>query len=619
MQGEGQQCRRGAGIAATLLLAGMACACTAELGAKAGQDGNDPAAETATASSRDIPNENPTSFTCDESLAPATPGMRRLTKRQYENTLSDLLEAIMGDRAAARSALDAVSDALALVPEDRPVEIEVDSHGSYSRIDQTVQQSHVDAWYDLAVELGAELTREEHIDSVVGDCGEGEVTGSGGCVEAFVQRFGAQALRRPLSADEVDFYSAFYEPSTSYDPEAFADVIAGLLNAPQFLYQVEHGEAAVEAREQTRRLSGYELASRLSYHFWNTMPDERLFAAAEDGSLLTEAGYLAEVDRMWADPRTKRTLHEFFSEWMKLEKLADLTQNQQAALYQNFAGDALPSDDLRAAMIDEVVALLDYFTWEQPGGIEQIFMTNAAFAKSEELAELYGIAPWDGESEPPTFAEPRPGVLTRAALLATGTANTRPIMKGVFIRTNILCDKIPPPPENAMALPPALDPKLSTRQVVEVLTEQPDEGCRGCHSSLINPLGFATENFDALGRFRSEQRLFGDEGEELGTVPIDTTSIPQVLSQDETFSEGPQDLMGLIVDSGKATSCAVRHYFRFSFGRGEGVVSDGCALETMRVALEETGSLAGMLREVALTDAFREKTFRLNDATGGVQ
>src|SRR5690606_1492281 len=154
----------------------------------------------------------------------------------------------------------------------------------------------------------------------------------------------------------------------------------------------------------------------------------------------------------------------------------------------------------------------------------------------------------------------------------TGTANTRPIMKGLFIRRTVLCDKIPPPPENVMADPPELSAEFSTRQVVEAITEGEGTGCASCHVNYMNPLGFATEGFDSLGRARTVQQLFDAQGEPNGTAALDTTSIPQVIPADMTPSEGPSDLMTLLVDSGKPTACAVRHYFRFSFGRFEGVV-----------------------------------------------
>jgi hypothetical protein len=182
-------------------------------------------------------------------------------------------------------------------------------------------------------------------------------------------------------------------------------------------------------------------------------------------------------------------------------------------------------------------------------------------------------------------------------------------MKGLFLRRNVLCDSIPPPPNNAANVPPELSDMVSTREVVEGLTEQPGTACAGCHATLINPLGFATEGFDALGRVRSEQRLYSDEGDEVGSAAIDTRSVPQVVAGDGSGSSGPADLMRLIGDSGKAHACFARHYFRFSFGRFEDVQQDGCVLERLRAALVQSGTLSGMLREVALDPAFQQRNF----------
>ena len=183
-------------------------------------------------------------------------------------------------------------------------------------------------------------------------------------------------------------------------------------------------------------------------------------------------------------------------------------------------------------------------------------------------------------------------------------------MKGVFIRRQLLCDEIPPPPANAAAAtPPTATEATGTREVVENLTEQPNSSCAGCHASLINGLGFATEGFDALGRARSAEQLFDERGAHVGEVDVDTRSTPKVSVGDDERSEGPEDLARLIIESGKAHACLARSYFRFSFGRMEDVALDGCSLERLRTSLASGGSLREMLREVALTDSFKQRTF----------
>ncbi len=151
---------------------------------------------------------------------------------------------------------------------------------------------------------------------------------------------------------------------------------------------------------------------------------------------------------------------------------------------------------------------------------------------------------------------------------------------------------------------------MTTRQVVEEMTQKTGTVCAGCHTTVINPLGFATEGFDALGRFRTEQRLFDANGNEVAKKPVDTHSIPMVENGDMSPSTGPADLARLIVASGKADACLARNYFRFTFGRWEDLASDGCALETIRKELDGGGSIGALMKAVALAPAFRRRTFQ---------
>src|SRR4029077_21113736 len=168
----------------------------------------------------------------------------------------------------------------------------------------------------------------------------------------------------------------------------------------------------------------------------------------------------------------------------------------------------------------------------------------------------------------------RPGLLTRALFLSTGTANTRPIMKGVFVRTNVLCDTIPPPPPGANAKPPDLGPNMTTRESVEAITEMPGTVCVSCHGTAINPRVFPTEGFDSLGRFRTAQRLFDASGSETGTKAVNTMTVPQVVVGDQTSIATPADLMSLMRDSGKVEACLARSFFRFTYARWEDTTID---------------------------------------------
>lgn len=554
----------------------------------------------------------PPTFACDEGVAPPAESLRRLTMTQYENTVADLVAwAVGNDDARMREVATAIAPALTALPVDVRQAVPQDLHGSFRRLDQTLQQVHVDGAYQVGVSLGAALTDASLFGTVVGTCAtDSSSSNDAQCLDDFIRRFGARALRHPLSDEDVSFYQSVYGSTAAADPAAYADVIGVMLNAPEALYFVEHGEQAVDGQDGVYELSAYELASRLSYQLWQTSPDDELIAAADGGSLLEPATYEDQVVRLVADPRARATLRDFFADWVKVEDLPALDAKNQDAVFKAFAGDDLPSSKLRQAMIDDVLDLLDYQTWTEPSGVGDLLTTELSFAKDDDLAAIYGVDAWDGQGTPPSLPSgERPGLLTRALFLSTGSPNTRPIMKGVFIRKTILCDDIGDPPPGANAMPPVLEPGMTTRESVEAITEMTGTICGGCHAGQINPLGFATEDFDSLGRHRSEQRLFDEDGTETGTKAVDTRTTPYVNFDDETEVAGAAELMSLVRQSGKVEACVARNFFRFTYARWDDPAADGCALEPVRQAVSGGGKLQDLLTATVLTKAFHRRAF----------
>jgi hypothetical protein len=531
---------------------------------------------------------------------------------EYGNTVRELIAwAVAHDSDRIDEVTEAIAASLGALPDDVRQAVPEDLHGSYRRLDQTLQQVHVDGVYQLGVSLGAALTAPSLLATVAGDCAtDASTSNDASCLEDFIRRFGARALRRPLDDEDVAFYEDVYGASSAADPAAYADVIGVMLNAPEALYFVEHGDQPVAGQAGVYEVSAHELASRLSYQLWQTAPDDALLAAADDGSLLDAATYAAEVERMIADPRARATLQDFFADWMKVEDLPALDAKNQDPVFRAFAAGDLPDASLRQAMIDDVLGLFEYQTWTEPGGVGDLFTTELSFARDPGLAAIYGVDPWDGRGTPPSLpAGERPGLLTRALFLSTGSPNTRPIMKGLFIRKTILCDGIGDPPPGANAMPPVLEPGMTTRESVEAITEMSGTICAGCHLTQINPLGFVTESFDSLGRFRTEQRLFDDDGEEAGTKAVDTRAIPYVTYDDETEVSGAAELMPLIRQSGKVEACIARNFFRFTYARWDDPAADGCALEPVRRAVSGDGKLQDLLSATVLTSAFRRRAF----------
>ncbi|MDB4984861.1 MAG: hypothetical protein JWN04_39 [Myxococcaceae bacterium] len=536
-------------------------------------------------------------FACTEGMLPSS-SLSRLSKTQYVNTLHDLLEAQLPSYFDALWPV--VTSVLSALPDDT-----ISKVAPFSTMDQAVSQQHVDTYFTIAQTVAQQLTQDDaHVAALLGcQSGEAELE----CVDRFIRQFGRRAFRHTLLDAEHDFLSGVYA-ATGIDAAGLADVITVALNAPQFLYRVEFGDRPVHGKPNTYTLSGPELASRLAFHFWQTMPDDALLDSAEAGELASDKGYAKLVEQLRADPRTGASMRVFVNEWLALSDLRELDSLVGDATFDAFVGNDTPSAALRDDMISEVE---DSFLFHlgRDDAFADWFVSPYSFAKSDELAAIYASEKWDGKSAlPPRFPiGQRSGLLTRAALLATGSAKTRPIMKGVFVRTRILCDRVPPPPANATTIPAELTSTMTTRKVVETLTEQPGSTCASCHATLINPLGFATENYDALGRIRAAEVLYSAEGNAAGEQPVLTASTPRVWSDDDTTSTGAADVAELILHSGKAEACFARQYIRFAYGRTEDDQVDGCALESVRSALESGQSLQQAIRAPVVRPEFRQR------------
>ena len=548
-------------------------------------------------------------FLCDENARAEPDELKRLTMTQYKNTVRDLTRWVLDDPLEAEEVIGMAG--LDALPIDRREPTPQDPSGSYRRLDQAVDQSHVDETFRVARALGSALSSPERLAAVVGPCAtDADLENDERCLSSFVLDFGARVLRRPLDASDESFYRAVYGSDPSVDATAYADLITVMLSAPEFIYFVEHGEVEAADEPGTYELSAYELASRLSYHFWQTLPDDELWRAANDGSLLEPDVLARQVQRLISDDRARDTMAELFGDFLKLEELPALEAQVEDPVFKAFAGSDLPGPELRQQVIDEALDMLAYYTWTAPGGIEELFKSERSFAKGKDLARLYGVEPWDGSSPPPELpAGERGGLLSRAWFLVSGSVTTRPILRGVFMRRQLLCDELAAAPANVTAVFPAQKLDQTTRQAVEELTEQPGTTCAACHEAFINALGFTFEGFDALGRVRHEQRLFSDDGTEIGALPVDTSSVPRVTEGDETVANGPADVIEMMLKSGKLEACLARHYFRFAFGRYEEPSLDGCALERLRGRLAESGRIRDMLEEVALVPEFRTRRF----------
>jgi hypothetical protein len=527
--------------------------------------------------------------------------LRRLSRDEYLNAVADFVQS--ASPSAAPAVMTAAQPMIDQLPRDAKVAAPGDTHGGFTRLDQTVQQPAVDGAYAVAVAVGTQLTRPAaRLTQLMGACAtDADASNDAACLRSFVTRVAPIAHRARVTTQEVDFYVQT-AGTTPVAPEAVADVLAVMLSSPAFTYHLESG--ATQVSPGVYALDAFELASRLSFHFWQRPPDDVLRAAAADGTLLTDSVYRAQVARLVRDPRAAAVRRTFFDQWFRLDELGSLTSRVGTPQYDAFAGANRPSAGLRMAMFDEVLTAAEFATSEGLS-LEAMLKDARHFSNDPELSALYGVPAWSGTSTPPPAPPHRSGLFTRAAFLANDSATTRPVMKGLRLRSAFLCDVMPPPPGNLMVTTPELSPTATTRDVVANLTEQPGSSCQGCHQ-LLNPLGYVSEGFDALGRHRQVQQLFDEQGRATSAPAVRTDAQARVdLDDDRAFTDVAA-VTHRMAESRRVDSCFARHAFRFAFRRPESLSLDSCALRALDDA-SRGGSLLDAFSAVAHLPAFKTR------------
>jgi hypothetical protein len=405
-----------------------------------------------------------------------------------------------------------------------------------------------------------------------------------GCVEGFLRRFGPRAFRRPLSPMEGARYRAVALGAPDLE-SGLRRVVRAMLVSPGFLYRTELGVAAGDG---TWRLTPWEVASALSYTFWGTMPDARLLAAAEDGTLGTPAGAEREARRLLGDDRARARLGDFATQWLGVGSVVDAPRS--AALAPEF--DAT----VRSALLEELRRDFNHVVLDGSHRFRDLFTADQGYY-DETLARWYripGVA-GSGWRLGPLPPERRGGVLTLGAVLARYAHSDQgsPILRGVFVRRNLLCQEFPPPPPNAGGVP-EVDPRATTRERFRQHTA--NATCRACHRYIDGP-GFAFEGFDAVGRARTTEN----------GMALDTRGTLEDL---EGFGAGTEDtadgataLGALLGRSEAARGCFARQWFRFARGQRE-TATQRCAVLALTRRLRDTDDLREVLVGVVTSPDF---------------
>ena len=403
--------------------------------------------------------------------------------------------------------------------------------------------------------------------------------------EKSVRIFASRAYRRPAKSEEVNRLMQLYDAAIkSGDPfeDALRYPMQAVLVSPNFLYRFQQPVPAGEVRQ----LDDYELATSLSYFIWSSMPDAELFALAAKGQLKQEAVLRQQVKRMLADKRARALVQNFTAQWLQLRSLSRLQPD----------ADLFPGVDeqLKNDMATET-KLLVYDLIRRDAPIDELLKANYTYL-NERLGKHYGVPGISGANFQKVASQRtrREGILTHASIL-TLTSNpnrTSPVKRGKWIMENLLGEEPPPPDPDAMQLEDQAELTGTMRQRME--QHRADPACAVCHK-VMDELGFALENYDAVGRWRTR--------DEAGVIDAHG-ELP-----DGTKFSGSQELQTMISTEMEQqfVRCVAEKMLVYALGRGLEYY-DECSLDKIVAHLEShDGRISELVIAICQSDPFRKR------------
>jgi hypothetical protein len=459
----------------------------------------------------------------------------RLNSKQWENTVKDLLHL----SAPLGYSSNFVTE---------PLQTSFDTNGSVL----TIESNQWSGYKRAALDVAKKVSRDPQLLAVVAP----PAADAAARARSFIRDFGLRTFRRPLTDADITRYNDLFTKGATLlaTGDAFADgvemVLRAFFQSPNFLYRIETSDTVNGGKIP---LGDYEIASRLSYSLTNSTPDDTLLSAASAKMLQSRDNVLTQAQRLIASPAGQTTVSDFHYQLLHLEN--DVQIMKDPARAPAFTAD------LNASLKDETLTFVKDVIFGQSKGIAELLSAPYTFANSK-VAKVYGMtvnAPAAGQPDPfvklnldPTQ---RAGILTQAGFLSFYADQQTPsiILRGVRIAQDVLCVDIPPPPNT---IPPLADlaPNSTNRKRVENQTK--DAPCNTCHTTLINPLGFALENLDGFAQFRTQEN----------GQPIDATA-KYTLDGKEVSFNGAVELMKAVSQSQQANDCYSRHLAEYLYGR----------------------------------------------------
>ena len=499
--------------------------------------------------------------------------LRRLTLLEYSNTIRDLLGESMPAGRGSGFSVDIASAA---------------GFVTGSKITSSVDaKQFVDASERLAssaVARFAEILPE--------GCHPAPAASEEDCAKRFIQQFGLRAYRRPPTADEekelLDFYQTLRGPEVGANfQDAIKELIAGIIQSPNFLYRWElAGEPIKDG--PLFRLDGWEMASRLSYFLWASMPDNALFEAAASGELDSPGRIAEQARRMLGDAKAKDAVRDFHLQWLGVEGLPDLQKDPSFTNY---------SPETAASMLDETAELASAILLgpDATGKLEDLFSASSSVIDAR-LARVYGVDDVSGDDLRKVALDPgeRAGLLTHGSFLAAHADAdvSHPVKRGVHVLRQVLCVELPDPDGLEIPELPEPQPGQTTR---ERYAAHAQGFCATCHDK-IDGVGFAFENYDATGAFRTTEQ----------GRPIDSSGKVSLPSGDITFQKGI-DFIKAVSTTEELRDCVAKQWLRYVLRRTEVPEEEG-SIKALASAFEESGfDVRELLVAVTQTRAFTHR------------
>ncbi len=488
--------------------------------------------------------------------------LRRLTRVEYTNTVFDLL-------------------GVDLSAEDRPKELLVQGHSEIAGA-QKIGYEDTSQYLGLADKVATAAAAKIDADMKCVDAA---------CGRAWTEAFLLRAFREPPTPTIIDRYAAILGAADAggTSVERVTALLAAVLTSPHFLYRKELGAAVVSGNPGVRTLNAYQVASRLSYLVWQSMPDAQLFAAADKRTLLDPATRKVELERMLKDKRAQNGLRAFVADWMGL---FDNNLGKKSATVLMGTPPDLPQQAARSfdLLVDDVL------TTRTPSRFSDLLKTNQIYANAA-LATVLGVNAAGSALQKVTLpAGDRLGILTHPMVIGAHSkeSGASPFPIGKFIYENLLCEVIPPPPASVPKIDDSAAAVTTLRQKLESLTK--DQPCASCHVR-IGPPGFAFLPFDPIGRFKNSDAR-GQAYDTAGVLVLGgVAAVP--------FS-GAADLSAKLAARPEALGCISRRMFRWAYGRFE-AGADTAALSAVENAAVTTGAgVVEILQQIVADPAFAQ-------------